>query len=181
MIHHAIFGSLGRMIAILLEHHGGALPFWLSPDQVAVAPISKDQAGYGADVLAAFEDAGIRAVAYDGAETLSRRIVTAHEMAVPVMAIVGGREMRDGRVSPARARRLTGRRSAGRGGVPPASEGPAWDLGELAHQTRQRRNGFLPDLVNQPLSRDPAAPPHGIRKTQAFHGVLAPRAPPIRA
>jgi threonyl-tRNA synthetase len=32
MIHHAIFGSLGRMIAILLEHHGGVLPFWLSPD-----------------------------------------------------------------------------------------------------------------------------------------------------
>jgi threonyl-tRNA synthetase len=55
---HAIFGSLSRMIAILLEHHGGVLPFWLSPDQVAVAPISKDQAGYGADVLAAFEDAG---------------------------------------------------------------------------------------------------------------------------
>jgi threonyl-tRNA synthetase len=99
MIHHAIFGSLGRMIAILLEHHGGVLPFWLSPDQVAVAPISKDQAGYGADVVAAFEDAGIRAVAYDGADTLSRRIVAAHDMAVPVMAIVGGREMRDGRVS----------------------------------------------------------------------------------
>jgi threonyl-tRNA synthetase len=99
MIHHAIFGSLGRIIAILLEHHGGVLPFWLSPDQVAVAPISKDQAGYGADVLAAFEDAGIRAVAYDGADTLSRRIVAAHEMAVPVIAIVGGREMREGRVS----------------------------------------------------------------------------------
>src|SRR5665647_791712 len=81
------------------DSHGGVLPFWLSPDQVAVAPISKDQAGYGADVLAAFEDAGIRAVAYDGADTLSRRIVAAHEMAVPVMAIVGGREMRDGRVS----------------------------------------------------------------------------------
>src|SRR6266481_8543880 len=63
MIHHAIFGSLGRMIAILLEHHGGVLPFWLSPEQVAIAPISKDQARYGADVLAAFWDAGIRAVA----------------------------------------------------------------------------------------------------------------------
>jgi threonyl-tRNA synthetase len=87
------------MIAILLEHHGGVLPFWLSPDQVAVAPISQDQAGYGADVLAAFWDAGIRAVAYDGADTLSRRIVAAHEMAVPVMAIVGAREIRDGRVS----------------------------------------------------------------------------------
>nr|WP_248114535.1 aminoacyl--tRNA ligase-related protein [Bradyrhizobium sp. 2S1]MCK7669511.1 hypothetical protein [Bradyrhizobium sp. 2S1] len=45
MIHHAIFGSLGRMIAILLEHHGGALPFWLSPDQVAVAPIDLARAG----------------------------------------------------------------------------------------------------------------------------------------
>ena len=99
MIHHAIFGSISRMIAILLEHHGGVLPFWLSPDQVAVAPITKDQAGYGAEVVAAFEDAGIRAVAYDGADTLSRRIMAAHEMAVPVMAIVGGREMRDGRVS----------------------------------------------------------------------------------
>ena len=49
------------------------LPFWLSPDQVAVAPIAKAHAGYAADVLAAFEDAGIRAVVYDGAETLSRR------------------------------------------------------------------------------------------------------------
>jgi hypothetical protein len=127
MIHHAIFGSLGRMIAILLEHHGGVLPFWLSPDQVAVAPISKDQAGYGADVLAAFEDAGIRAVAYDGADTLSRRIVAAHDMAVPVGDRGPARdEGRPGK--PTRARRLTGRRSAGRGGVPPAGEGPAGRL-----------------------------------------------------
>jgi hypothetical protein len=51
------------------------------------------------DVLAAFEDVGIRAVAYDGADTLSRRIVVAREMAVPVLAIVGGREMRDGQLS----------------------------------------------------------------------------------
>ena len=71
----------------------------MSPDQVAVAPISDDQAGYGAEVVAAFENAGIRAVTYDGSDTLSRRIVAAHEMGVPVMAIVGGREMRNGRVS----------------------------------------------------------------------------------
>jgi threonyl-tRNA synthetase len=45
------------------------------------------------------ENAGIRAVFYDGDDTLSRRIVAAHEMAVPVMAIVGAREMREGRVS----------------------------------------------------------------------------------
>jgi threonyl-tRNA synthetase len=50
-------------------------------------------------VLAAFEDAGIRAVAYDSTDALSRRIVSAHEMAVPVLAVVGAREMRDGRVT----------------------------------------------------------------------------------
>lgn len=48
---------------------------------------------------AAFEDGGIRAVAYDPAETLSRRIVAAHDMAVSVIAIVGAREMREGRVT----------------------------------------------------------------------------------
>jgi threonyl-tRNA synthetase len=123
MVHHAIFGSLGRMIAILLEHHGGVLPFWLSPNQVAVAPISKEQAVYSAAVLAAFEDAGIRAVAYDSTDTLSRRIVAAHETAVPVMAVVGARD--EGRPGePTRARWLTGRRSASRGSVPPAGEGP---------------------------------------------------------
>lgn len=99
MIHHAIFGSLGRMIAILLEHHGGVLPFWLSPEQVAVAPISKEQAGYSAAVLAAFADAGIRAVAYDSTDTLSRRIVAARDMAVPMIAILGAREVKEGRVT----------------------------------------------------------------------------------
>jgi threonyl-tRNA synthetase len=99
MIHHAVLGSLSRFIAILLEHHGGALPFWLSPEQVAVAPISREQADYGADVLKAFEAVGLRAVCYDGPETLSRRIVAAHEAAIPVMAIVGEREKAAGTVT----------------------------------------------------------------------------------
>jgi len=116
MIHHAIFGSLSRMIAILLEQHGRRASVLAVAGPVAVAPISKDQAGYGADVLAAFEDAGSGPLPNDGADTLSRRIVAAHENGVPVMAIVGGREMRTAGES-ARARRLTGRRCAGRGGV----------------------------------------------------------------
>lgn len=92
MMHHAVFGSLGRFIAILLEHHGGALPFWLSPEQVAIAPISQEQADYAAEVMDMFEASGLRAVSYSGAETLSRRIVAAHEAEVPVMAILGRRE-----------------------------------------------------------------------------------------
>ena len=99
MIHHAVLGSLGRFIAILLEHHGGVLPFWLSPEQVAVAPISRAQADYAAEVLAALQAGGLRAVCYDGAETLSRRIVAAHEAAIPVLAIVGQREKESGCVT----------------------------------------------------------------------------------
>jgi threonyl-tRNA synthetase len=92
MIHHAVFGSLGRLIAILLEQHGAALPFWLAPEQVTVAPIARDHAAYAAKVQAELGKAGLRAVQYDAAETLSRRIVAAHEAGVPVMAILGRRE-----------------------------------------------------------------------------------------
>lgn len=99
MIHHAIFGSLGRFIAILLEQHSGTLPFWLSPEQVAIAPISSKQADYAVEVRQAFEDAGLRVVSYDGSETLSRRIVAAHAAEVPVVAIVGRRENADRHVT----------------------------------------------------------------------------------
>ena len=51
MIHHAVFGSIGRFIAMLLEHYAGALPFWLSPDQLAVAPVSQDHCDYATKVL----------------------------------------------------------------------------------------------------------------------------------
>ena len=99
MIHHAVFGSIGRVIAMLLEHHAGALPFWLSPDQVAVAPVSRDQSGYAVKVLDALEAQGIRGVLFASADTLSRRIVAAHEASIPVVAVVGQRESQQGTVS----------------------------------------------------------------------------------
>ncbi|MGY4312682.1 threonine--tRNA ligase [Bradyrhizobium sp. JR3.5] len=99
MIHHAVFGSIGRVIAMLLEHHAGALPFWLSPDQVAVAPISRDHSGYAVKVLDALEAEGIRGVLFASADTLSRRIVAAHEAGIPVVAVVGQREAQQGTVS----------------------------------------------------------------------------------
>ena len=92
MIHHAVFGSMSRFIAILVEHYGGALPFWLSPEQVAVTPISRDQAGYANEVLNALDGAGVRPVLYDSNETLSRRIISAREAEIPVIAILGRRE-----------------------------------------------------------------------------------------
>jgi threonyl-tRNA synthetase len=99
MIHHAVFGSIGRFVAVLLEHHAGALPFWLSPDQVAVAPISQDQAGYAAKVLDALGAGGVRSVLFASADTLSRRIVAAHGASIPVVAVVGQREAASGTVS----------------------------------------------------------------------------------
>src|SRR5260370_1132215 len=88
MIHHAVFGSIGRFIAMLLEHYAGALPFWLSPDQVAVTPISHDHSDYATKVLEALGAEDIRCVLFAGAETLSRRIVAAHESSIPVVAVV---------------------------------------------------------------------------------------------
>jgi threonyl-tRNA synthetase len=99
MIHHAVFGSLGRFIAMLLEHYGATLPFWLAPDQITVAPISRDQNAYAAEVLDRLRRAGLRAVLFSDGETLSRRIVAAHDAGIPVMAIVGRREAAEGSVT----------------------------------------------------------------------------------
>jgi len=99
MIHHAVFGSIGRFIAMLLEHYAGALPYWLSPDQVAVAPISHDHSDYAAKVLDVLEAEGIRGVLFASTDTLSRRIVAAHEASIPVVAVVGQREAEQGTVS----------------------------------------------------------------------------------
>lgn len=99
MIHHAVFGSMGRFVGVLLEQHGGALPFWLAPEQVAVAPVSDRQGDYARRVWDALDGAGLRVVMRDGNETLPRRIVAAHEAGIPVMAIVGDREAADGSVT----------------------------------------------------------------------------------
>lgn len=99
MIHHAVFGSIGRFIAVLLEHYAGALPFWLSPDQVAVAPISHDYSDYATKVLDVLVAEGVRGVLFASADTLSRRVVAAHEASIPVVAVVGQREAEQGSVS----------------------------------------------------------------------------------
>ncbi|MGE0658359.1 MAG: threonine--tRNA ligase [Reyranellaceae bacterium] len=99
MIHHAVFGSMGRFIAMLLEQHAGALPFWLAPEQVAIAPVAGAQHAYAREVATLLDEAGLRAVLLDDSETLSRRILMAHEAAIPVVAVLGAREQTDQSVS----------------------------------------------------------------------------------
>ncbi len=99
LIHHAVLGSIERFLGVLLEHCRGALPLWLAPEQVAVAPIGAAQAGYAAQVAAAFEAAGLRVRLDARPERLARKIVEAREQAIPVLAAVGAREEQAGAVS----------------------------------------------------------------------------------
>ena len=92
MIHHAVLGSLERCLALLLEEHRGVLPFWLAPEQVALAPLSATQESAACAMMRSLQAAGLRCVLSEPHETLSRRIVIAREQAIPVFATVGPRE-----------------------------------------------------------------------------------------
>ncbi|RKH14622.1 threonine--tRNA ligase [Corallococcus sp. CA053C] len=93
MLHRALFGSLERFIGILLEHHGGALPAWLAPEQVVVASVGAGAAAYAERLVARLRQAGCRARADVRDESLSRKVASAHQDSVPFLAVVGGREV----------------------------------------------------------------------------------------
>ncbi|RKH29936.1 threonine--tRNA ligase [Corallococcus sicarius] len=93
MLHRALFGSLERFIGILLEHHGGALPAWLAPEQVVVASVGAGAAAYAERLVARLRQMGCRARADVRDESLSRKVASAHQDGVPFLAVVGGREV----------------------------------------------------------------------------------------
>lgn len=92
MLHRAIFGSVERFLGILLEHHQGALPSWLSPDQIRVLPVGQDSQAYASEVQARMEEAGLRVSVDARGETLSRRILDSHHDSVPFVLLVGAKE-----------------------------------------------------------------------------------------
>jgi len=92
MLHRAIVGSMERFIGILIEHHAGAMPFWLSPIQVMVAPIVSDADGYATEVRDALRAAGIRAEMDLATEKITYKIREHSLQKIPVIAVVGRRE-----------------------------------------------------------------------------------------
>ena len=74
MIHRAPFGSLERFVAVLIEHTAGKFPLWLTPDQVAILPISEKYNDYADKLRSYFEDNDIRAVVDDRNEKIGRKI-----------------------------------------------------------------------------------------------------------
>ena len=99
MLHRAIFGSLERFIAILIEHHAGNLPLWLAPIQVQVLTITSDADDYAAEVLQALRDAGLRAEADTRNEKISYKVREHSVKKVPALFAVGQREVDERKVA----------------------------------------------------------------------------------
>lgn len=99
MIHRAPFGSIERFTAVLLEHTSGHLPLWLSPDQIKVLPVSEKYAEYAKKVCGLLNNSDIRNSLDDRNETLGKRIREISLLRVPVLVIVGEKEVADGTVS----------------------------------------------------------------------------------
>ena len=99
MIHAAIMGSIERFMSILLEHHAGALPLWLSPVQVAVLPISDEQLPFAQDVATKLTNAGVRVEVDSRSESIGKKIREAETMKTPIMMVVGKKEVESSTVS----------------------------------------------------------------------------------
>ena len=99
MIHRAPFGSLERFVAVLLEHTGGKLPLWLTPDQVNIVPVSEKYEEYAKKVCDLLNNSDIRAAVDDRNETLGKRIRESELKRIPFLVIVGEKEMTEGTVS----------------------------------------------------------------------------------
>ena len=99
MIHRAPFGSLERFTAVLIEHTAGHFPLWLTPDQVAILPISEKYNDYAQKVCQYFDKQGVRALVDDRNEKIGRKIRDNELKRVPYMVIVGEKESAEGLVS----------------------------------------------------------------------------------
>jgi threonyl-tRNA synthetase len=99
MIHRAPFGSMERFIAILIENTAGNFPFWLSPEQIAVLPISEKYEDYANDVFLSLQENDIRGYVDHRSEKIGRKIRDAEVAKVPLMLIIGEKEAAEGKIS----------------------------------------------------------------------------------
>ena len=99
MIHRAPFGSMERFVAVLIEHTSGHFPLWLTPDQVAILPISEKYNDYAAKVARYFDSVGVRAVIDSRNEKIGRKVRDNELKRIPYMLIVGDKEQADGTVA----------------------------------------------------------------------------------
>ena len=97
MIHRALFGSVERFFAVLLEHYAGAFPLWLAPEQVRLAPVADRHQPHAEELALRARDAGLRAFVDDSKESVGKKIRAAQLMKAPYTLVIGDREMESGR------------------------------------------------------------------------------------
>ncbi|MBW4669010.1 MAG: threonine--tRNA ligase [Cyanomargarita calcarea GSE-NOS-MK-12-04C] len=93
MIHRAPFGSLERLIGILIEEYAGDFPLWLAPIQARLLPVSDVQLDFAKEVVAKMRELGIRAEVDTSGDRLGKSIRNAEKEKIPVMAVVGAKEL----------------------------------------------------------------------------------------
>jgi threonyl-tRNA synthetase len=93
MLHRAPFGSLERLIGILIEEYAGDFPTWLAPTQIRLLPVGEDFIAFAKETVAKMLMAGIRAEVDLGGDRLGKLIRNAEKDKIPVMAVVGAKEL----------------------------------------------------------------------------------------
>ena len=99
MIHRALFGSIERFFAILLEHYAGDFPLWLAPVQIMGVPVAEEYADYVDDAAARFRAAGVRVEVDHSADRMPKKIRTHTTQKVPLLMIAGEQDRSAGTVS----------------------------------------------------------------------------------
>ena len=99
MIHRALFGSIERFFAVLLEHYGGAFPPWLAPVQVIGIPITDEHNPYLEQIAGRLRDRGVRIEIDTSDDRMQKKIRTAQRSKVPFMLIAGDEDVAAGAVS----------------------------------------------------------------------------------
>src|SRR3989344_534207 len=92
VIHRAILGSTERFLGILIEHLGGAFPFWLAPEQIIILPISEKQNDYAQSILRQLKSTGVRVTINSSNNTVGKKIREAEMQKFPYIAVVGAQE-----------------------------------------------------------------------------------------
>jgi threonyl-tRNA synthetase len=99
MIHRALFGSMERLLGMLVEHHAGAFPVWLAPVQAVIIPVTDRHLDYARQVASTLVAQGLRAEVDDRSERMNLKIRHAQLQKIPYMLVVGNREVERGTVS----------------------------------------------------------------------------------
>ncbi len=99
MIHRVVLAGIERFMGVLIEHYGGAFPLWLAPLQVAVIPIADRHLEYAGRFHASCAERGLRSEVDDGHQTLGAKIRAAQLQKVPLMVVLGDREVEGGELS----------------------------------------------------------------------------------